>query len=121
MKFKIDENLPIEIAGILRNAGYDAKTVGEQHLQGTNDSNLIHICKSENRILVSLDLDFSNISEYPPQNFSGIVVLRVINQSKKQIIKVFNQVLPLIKVETLHQRLWIVDESRVRIRDGFQE
>jgi len=32
MKFKVDENLPIEVAGSLRQAGYDAATVSEQHL-----------------------------------------------------------------------------------------
>lgn len=35
MHFKIDENLPIEIAEILNNAGHDAKTVHNQQLQGT--------------------------------------------------------------------------------------
>jgi len=34
MQFKIDENLPIEIAELLINAGYDAKTVKDQQLQG---------------------------------------------------------------------------------------
>ena len=32
MQFKIDENLPIEIAELLINAGYDAKTVNDQQL-----------------------------------------------------------------------------------------
>jgi hypothetical protein len=34
VKFKIDENLPVEIAGLLRVAGYDAITVIEQELRG---------------------------------------------------------------------------------------
>ena len=32
MQFKIDENLPIKIAELLINAGYDAKTVNDQQL-----------------------------------------------------------------------------------------
>lgn len=35
MQFKIDENLPIEIAELLNDAGHDAKTVNNQQLQGT--------------------------------------------------------------------------------------
>ena len=34
MKFKIDENLPTEAADLLRSAGHDAVTVGEQRLGG---------------------------------------------------------------------------------------
>ena len=30
MRFKVDENLPIEIADLLRDAGFDAMTVHEQ-------------------------------------------------------------------------------------------
>jgi uncharacterized protein DUF5615 len=34
MKFKIDENLPIEAAALLREAGHDALTVHDQNLRG---------------------------------------------------------------------------------------
>lgn len=34
MRFKVDENLPIEVAEMLRQAGHDAATVLEQHLGG---------------------------------------------------------------------------------------
>lgn len=46
MKFKIDENLPIEISEILNNAGYDSKTVNDQKFQGSKDSVIIEICKN---------------------------------------------------------------------------
>jgi hypothetical protein len=32
MKFKIDENLPVEIAALLQEAGYDATTILDQEL-----------------------------------------------------------------------------------------
>ena len=80
------------------------------------DTELIEICQSENRILVTLDLDFSNITVYTPHKFSGIIVLRIGNQSKKQILNVFSRIIPQIKIETLKERLWIVDETKIRIR-----
>ncbi len=82
MQFKIDENLPIEIAELLTNAGHNTKTVNEQQLQGVRDPVLIDVSKSENRVLVTLDTDFSDIRVYPPQEFSGIIVLRVGSQAK---------------------------------------
>lgn len=72
-QFKIDENLPVEIAELFVNAGHDAKTVNEQQLKGTKDPVLIAVCKSEHRVLVTLDTDFSDIRAYPPQEFAGIL------------------------------------------------
>lgn len=34
MKFKIDENLPVEFAELLRSQGYNAETVKEENLCG---------------------------------------------------------------------------------------
>ncbi len=99
MQFKIDENLPIEIAELLINvnAGHNAKTVNDQQLQGVRDPILIDACKSENRILVTLDTDFTDIRAYPPQEFSGIIVLRVGSQAKQHVIKVFQNIISLFK------------------------
>lgn len=116
MQFKIDENLPIEIAELLINAGHDAKTVNKQQLKGTKDPVLIDLCKSENRVLVTLDTDFSDIRTYPPQEFAGIIVLRVGSQAKQHVIKVVHRIIPLIGVEPLDQHLWIVEETAIRIR-----
>lgn len=37
MKFKIDENVPVELVQTLSASGHDAKTVLEQALKGAND------------------------------------------------------------------------------------
>ena len=116
MQFKIDENLPIEIAKLLINEGYDAKTVKEEQLQGVNDPLLINICKMESRALVTLDTDFSDIRSYPPHEFSGIIVLRLGSQSKQHILKVFHRIIPLLRQEPLERHLWIVEETLIRIR-----
>jgi predicted nuclease of predicted toxin-antitoxin system len=51
MKFKIDENLPIEVAELLRQTGYDATTVLEQDLGGSADTYLASLCQEERRVL----------------------------------------------------------------------
>ncbi|MDD2717502.1 MAG: DUF5615 family PIN-like protein [Candidatus Wallbacteria bacterium] len=63
MKFKIDENLPVEIADLLIEAGHDAETVPSEQLQGISDSNLLKICSGENRALLTLDTDFGNTAK----------------------------------------------------------
>ncbi len=68
MKFKVDENLPVEIADLLRSAKHDVTTVHSQRLMGAVDPRIIAICREEGRVLVTLDLDFSNVRAYPPKN-----------------------------------------------------
>jgi predicted nuclease of predicted toxin-antitoxin system len=53
MRFKIDENLPIELVGILKTAGYSGMTAFEQKLNGKPDSKVINKCREEKYILVS--------------------------------------------------------------------
>jgi predicted nuclease of predicted toxin-antitoxin system len=117
LKFKIDENLPIEVADALRLAGYDAMTVVEQQLGGSIDPAVATICQNEQRAIVTLDLDFANIRTYPPADYSGIIVLRLARLEKRRILAAIHLLLPLLVHETLLGKLWIVDETSVRVRD----
>ena len=114
--FKIDENLPEEIAVLLREAGYEAVSVQDQGLAGEPDSLIADVCSAEGLVLVTLDLDFSNVQVYPPDRTAGIVVFRVRDQSKPRLLEVLKQALPLLGTEPIEQRLWIVEADRVRIR-----
>ena len=115
MKFKIDENLPAEIADILNLAGYDAVTVEDENLSGSRDNTIINICQKESRILITLDLDFADIFAYPPHRYSGIIVMRVHHQEKYHIISTFQRIIELLNREPIKHRLWIVEERRIRI------
>ncbi len=117
MEFKIDENLPIEVAGILRESGHDALTIHDQQMVGNPDPGLALVGQSEGRALITLDLDFADIRAYPPGDHPGIIVLRPRTQSKPSVLKLVVQLLPLIGVEPLPGRLWIVQENGLRIRE----
>ena len=81
MKFKLDENLSPSLATLFVTAGHDAHSVVQQALGGQPDERVIDVCRREQRTLVTLDLDFSNILAYPPTEFAGIVVLRLADQA----------------------------------------
>jgi predicted nuclease of predicted toxin-antitoxin system len=116
MAFKVDENLPVELADLLRQAGYDAVTVFEQHLEGSTDSDIASVCQEERRVLVTLDTDFADIRAYPPAQFPGLIVLRLRRQDKPHVLEVLERLIPLLSSEPLEHLLWIVEETRVRIR-----
>jgi predicted nuclease of predicted toxin-antitoxin system len=116
MKFKVDENLPVEAAQLLRQWGHDASTVAEQGLAGGTDDNLAILCRKESRALVTLDVDFADVRAYPPKDHSGLLVLRLQRQDKPHVLQVVGRLAHILSEEPLAGRLWIVEEWRVRIR-----
>jgi predicted nuclease of predicted toxin-antitoxin system len=82
LKFKTDENLPLEAATTLRGSGFDVETVWDESLSGADDETIANSVRAEARILLTLDLDFANIRAYPPEQHPGIIVLRLKTQDK---------------------------------------
>ncbi|MES0489155.1 MAG: DUF5615 family PIN-like protein [Leptospirales bacterium] len=67
-------------------------------------------------MLITLDLDFSNITHYPPDKYNGIIVLRPNNQDIKSISLLLKKVIPLMSSERIEKHLWIVDNNKVRMK-----
>ncbi len=116
MRFKTDENLPFDVAEMLREAGHDAASVVEQRLGGSTDAQLAALCQHESRVLVTLDMDFADIRNYPPAEFPGMIVLRLRRQDKPHVLDVCRRLMRAIPEEPPEGRLWIVEENRIRIR-----
>ncbi len=49
----------------------------EQGLSGAPGRQVIDTCGSEGRTLVTLDLDFANPLRFQPEEYAGVVVLRL--------------------------------------------
>lgn len=118
MQFKIDENLHDNVADLLAAHGHDVHTVHSEGLRGSSDAALAQQCQVESRAIVTLDLDFADIRIFPPAIYSGIIVLRVADQSRRHVLSVMTRILGLLNSETLVGRLWIVSDAGVRIRGG---
>ncbi len=116
LRCKIDENLPTEAATLLLSAGHECHTVFDEDLSGAPDTVVSERCRSEGRVLFTLDLDFSDIRTYPPHEFPGIVVLRPYEPDRDRILALLARVLPMLLTERLEGALFIVEEDRVRIR-----
>ena len=85
MNIKLDENIPEDAATIFMNAGYHVSTVLDEGMGGRPDPDVAAVCKAESKILITLDTDFANIGAYPPEDYSGIIVLRLANQAKPHV------------------------------------
>ena len=116
MKPKLDENLAHDAVQIFRSRGYETDNVREEGLDGSDDDLIFRICQRAQRILVTLDLDFANPYEFPAETCGGIVVLRPSIPSRRRVAAMLNRLVQALEAEPIAGRLWIVDESRIRIR-----
>lgn len=110
--------MPGEAADLLRDLGHDVKSIQELNLQGTKNGDIYRLTQTEDRILVTLDLDFANILNYPTKAHPGIIVLRVRIQNPPSIVDALRRFLKQVSPDQLRENLTIVDESRYRIRSG---
>ena len=116
MRFKLDENLSGKLTRLFAEAGHDAVTVGEQGMTGEGDAGVASVCAAEGRVLVTLDTDFADIRVYPPERYPGIVVLRLGRQGPRHQMEVVSRLLRQLSGPSLQGQLWIVEDTRVRIR-----
>jgi len=117
MKFKLDENFGIRTQQLFRAAGHDVRTVHNEGLQGSSDQYLYEVCCTEQRCLVTLDLDFADIIRFPPNQAGGIIVIRVPrNPSLSLLEKLSRQFLQMVTHMSVEKLLWIVEVGHIRVR-----
>lgn len=76
MKIKLDENLPDELADLLA-ADHDVHTVRGESLAGRDDRTVFAAAVRERRVLITQDLDFSDLRHFKPGTHPGIVLVRL--------------------------------------------
>jgi predicted nuclease of predicted toxin-antitoxin system len=116
LKLKLDENLDEESANLLRRAGHDVTTVASQELWARPDREIAEICRTEDRSLITLDLDFANPFIFEPSRYPGIAVLRL--PAKATAAHIYRAVQTLIgglRKQEVRGNLWVVRTGRIRI------
>ena len=116
MKIKLDENMPLALAELLRFHGHDVSTVPEEHLSGAEDSVIVERATKEDRLLITFDLDFGDIRSYPIATHSGVVIFRLKDQRWAVLKNLVERLLASGQIDRLGPGLAIVDEDRIRIR-----
>ncbi len=116
MKFKIDENLPAELAADLRLAGHEADTATDEGMSGAPDSVLLSRVQSEGRVILTMDKGIADVRAYPPAQFAGIVLFRPRTTGRASTLAFVRQHLPTLLQANLAGHLWVVSDAGIRIR-----
>jgi predicted nuclease of predicted toxin-antitoxin system len=116
VKIKLDENIGISGANLLRKSGHDVATVRDERLQGSSDDQIFQVCVAERRILITLDRDFGHASRFPPKTSAGIIILELGGRASFQSLHSrLREFLALAEVQQINGKLWIVEPGRIRV------
>lgn len=118
MRFLIDEDLPRSANILLQRYGHEAFDVRDIGLRGAKDSKIASYAQNESLCLITGDFDFSDIRNYPPREYAGIVVLSIPkNATASTILNLLEGFLQKGEiVSKIPGKLAIVEPGRVRIR-----
>jgi predicted nuclease of predicted toxin-antitoxin system len=116
LRLKLDENMHTDLVPVLRKAGHDVEHACDEGLSGCTDPAVIEAATSEQRVLVTLDLDFSNLHAYRPGRYAGILVLRPRSQGYQSVLRVLMQALTRLGPEEFQGGLVVAEHHRIRVR-----
>lgn len=92
MKIKLDENLPEGLIGVLASLGHDVDNVRMEGIAGRDDEIVWRAAQSEQRFLITQDLDFSDVRQYPPGTHHGILLVRLPDAGRLELIERIHRV-----------------------------
>lgn len=122
MRFLIDANLPRSAIAALTARGHQVEFARDIGLGAAPDVQIAERIRQTGDALLTRDLDFADVRQYPPKQYGGIVVLRVPEHfTAAEIVVVLDRFLAEPRfVDNLKGRLAIVDEGRVRFRPPLE-
>ena len=112
MKFLADECVYLVTVRLLRGLGHSVLTVHEAGLDGQPDEQILEFAQNENRILLTADLDFSNIRRYPPKSYCGIIVLKIRPYNANEVHATLQHFLAATNEASIRETLVIVDRNK---------
>ena len=116
MKIKLDENLPTSLKDILCLMNHDVDTVFDEQLQGHDDPSIYLGAQKDERLLITQDLDFSDIRQYLTQGSSGVMLIRLKNPSRKILIERIKSIFENKLIESSENSFVVVTDFKIRIR-----
>jgi predicted nuclease of predicted toxin-antitoxin system len=115
MKFKLDENFGPSALEVFQQHGADCQTVLEEKLGGADDKSVLASAVAENRVLVTLDRDVTNVLQFPPEQTSGVAVMLPGRRASRELLTLLiESFLAACEQKLIRGKLWIIEPGRIR-------
>lgn len=116
MKFLVDMPLSPKTAEYLRSLGHDAAHAYEIGKEKAPDEELIEFAEKENRIIITMDLDFGTILHYAKKKSPGLIIFRISFATVETVNAALIAITQRMKPEDIANSVIVVDDQRVRVR-----
>jgi predicted nuclease of predicted toxin-antitoxin system len=120
LKFLLDENLSSLFIEKIKKKYPGSADIFDIGYDGKDDPDIYEFLKQQKYILITFDLDFSDIRKFPPEFVEGIIVLRFKNKKIQDIITATLNDLEELKKVNFKNSLAIFQNSGVRIRSRLK-
>ncbi len=115
MRIKLDENMPEALVPILSDMGHDTDTAPQEGLTGQDDTSVWDAAQQAARLLITQDLDFSDIHKFVPGTHYGILLLRLRDPGRLALLQIVKTLFETEPVGTWPGRLIVATERKVRV------
>ena len=115
-RFKVDEDLPRQVAGTLAARGHDAATVVEQGWQGFSDEVVWARIQLEGRWLITADKGFADLRQHRPGSHAGVVLLRPQEESRRAYLELATLALERLDLDQLAGSVIVITHQGIRVR-----
>lgn len=116
MRLKLDENLPVALAETLRHLSHDVDTTQDEGLTGHFDSYIWNAAQVAQRMLITQDLDFSDLRLYEPGKHHGLMLVRLRNPSRKRLAERVAQIFTMPEAVSWARCIVVVTDRKIRVR-----
>jgi predicted nuclease of predicted toxin-antitoxin system len=116
MKFLVDMPLSPALADWLAGQGYDAVHALNAGLARAADSAIIERARSEQRVVITADLDYPRLLALTQAERPGVILFRGGEYSEQDAVERLTRVLELIPGEELTDSMVVVEKARIRRR-----
>jgi len=99
----------------LRSRKHGVKDVKEEKLFGYDDYKLLQIAAKENRVIITHDKDFANISRNRSTIHSGIIIIRLFDQSPENAIEKLQALLEMESEIKIKGSIITIREDRIEV------
>ncbi|MDA2930152.1 DUF5615 family PIN-like protein [Acidobacteria bacterium AH-259-O06] len=116
MKIKLDENMPLRLAGILAKLGHQTDTVPEEGLSGRDDTEVWEASRKAERFLITHDLDFSDMRRFTPGTHHRLLIVRLGDPGRNALVQSVQTIFETEDIESRKGSLVLATERKIRIR-----
>ena len=99
MKIKLDENLPDRLVVVLTALGHNVDTVRTEQLTGRADPDVWGAAQAAQRLLITQDLDFSDVRRFTPGTHAGLLLVRLTRPGRNALFERVSTVFQTENVE----------------------